>query len=80
VVDCSKASLECVNDVLATNGFLLPPWSATVTSYPPCMSLAVSYDPCGGICRQNGTGGSGGTGGSTGGDGDGDGDDDGHCR
>jgi hypothetical protein len=71
VSDCSGADPQCVNDVLATNGFLLPPWSATIVSYPPCMSLAVSYDPCGGICRQSGP--------QDGGAGEGDGDGDGHC-
>ena len=70
VVDCSKASAACVNAVLATNGYTAPPWSATIVSYSPCMSLAVSYDPCGGICRQSGGGGGGGGN---------DGDDDGHC-
>jgi hypothetical protein len=74
-VDCSHASAECVNDVLDTNGYRQPPWSATITSYSPCIKLAVKYDPCGGICRQNPPT-DGGAGGGDDGDGD---DDDGHC-
>jgi hypothetical protein len=77
VEDCSHADAECVNDVLDTNGYRNPPWSATIVSYSPCMPLAVSYDPCGGICRNNPGGGGGGSGGAPGDDGDGD--DDGHC-